>query len=57
MPVVIKELIIRAQVDSAQSKAPRPQQSSALPAKTSKDMLLEECVEAVLEILRQKEER
>ncbi len=56
MPVVIKELIVKAQVDNAPKNTRRELDSGDLSLK-AKDALLEECVEAVLEVLRQKEER
>jgi hypothetical protein len=57
MPVVIKELIIKAQVDAVPQVAKRPAQAPADRANIDKDALLRECVESVLEVLRQKGER
>ena len=57
MPVVIKELIIRAQVNNAPQAARRPPATRETLPRARKEALVEECVEAVLEVLRQKDER
>ena len=57
MPVVIKELIVRAQVNNAPPATRRPSVTRPVLPKDRKEALIEECVEAVLEVLRQKDER
>jgi hypothetical protein len=57
MPVIIKELIIRATVtDTTKSQSAS---SGAVPALTEneREILVTECVNQVLEILEKKEER
>jgi hypothetical protein len=59
MPLVIKELIIRAQVDTVPRKPPAHSAAAPgpIPTRAAQDAMVTECVEAVLDILRQKEER
>ena len=57
MPVVVKELIIKAQVDNAPQTAARSAVQGRLPEPIDKESLLEDCVEAVLEVLDRKDER
>jgi Family of unknown function (DUF5908) len=56
MPIVIKELIVRAHVDNPPRQRPAPG-SVAVPTKASREALVAECVEAVLDVLRRKGER
>lgn len=53
MPIEIKELIIRATVESGE-KEQRPQEALS---ETRREELVAECVEQVLELLRQQRER
>jgi hypothetical protein len=53
MPIEIKELVIRANV---QEQAPEQAQGGALD-ENAKAALLEECVEQVMELLKQQNER
>ena len=53
MPVEIRELIITATVDT---NADKKIKSSLLPAADSKK-IIEECVEQVLQIIKEKQER
>lgn len=55
MPVEIRELVIRAEVDSRQDQR---QESGQSPVGASdREQLVRDCVEQVMEIIRQKEER
>jgi hypothetical protein len=54
MPIEIRELVIRATVDSGDERRPRPETEAAGGDRTE---LIEECVEQVLDILRKREER
>ena len=55
MPVEIRELVIRAEVDSRQSGSPQsgPRGESA----SDREQLVRDCVDQVMEIIRQREER
>lgn len=53
MPIEIKELVIRATIEPGQPEK-RP---AGAPAEQAREELVAECVEQVLEILRQKGER
>ena len=55
MPVVVDEVVISVEVAGGPSGAPAPAASGA-PAQ-DKQALVAECVERVLDILRQREER
>jgi hypothetical protein len=59
MPVEILELIVRANVqEQTQSNTVLPAESNGNEENSfQKNVLLEECVEQVLEILRRREER
>jgi len=53
MPVEIRELIIKATVSDEKSRETR---STAISAE-QKEILISECVEAVLQVLKEKQER
>ena len=55
MPVEIRELVIRAEVDSRQSQVPELGQGSA--NASDREQLVRDCVDQVMEIIRQREER
>jgi hypothetical protein len=55
MPVEIRELVIRATIDSKGKEGGGGSNGQASPQQ--KKEIVEECVEQVLEILRQKNER
>lgn len=62
MPIEIRELHIRVAVNAAPAPAPGNPPSGARPTPAAgqtpdKDALVAECVEQVLEILRNREER
>lgn len=55
MPVEIRELVIRAEIDPQQGQG---QESGQNPGSASdREQLIRDCVEQVMEIIRQKEER
>ena len=54
MPIVVKELVVRANV--AENQAETPSLSSA-DSEQAREELIKECVEQVMEILKQKTER
>lgn len=54
MPVVIRELVITATVDE---NAAAQTNSAAMPPAEASKKLVQECVEQVLAILREREER
>ncbi|MCC6726548.1 MAG: hypothetical protein IT258_18755 [Saprospiraceae bacterium] len=56
MPVEIKELHIRVTVNDAESKA-KPSANAPASAAIDQDKLIAECVEQVMNILKQKGER
>jgi len=53
MPVIVDEVVISVEVASAQAGA----QAAPAPAPQDNQALVAECVERVLDILRQREER
>lgn len=53
MPLEIKELVIRATVQDEEKPKASPQSAAA----DDKEALIEECVDKVLEILRNQKER
>jgi len=55
MPVEIHELVIRAEVGSQQGEGSEPGESPGGAA--DREQLIRDCVEQVMEIIRQKEER
>jgi len=56
MPLIIDEVIISVEVGNAESGGSNtPGGASAMPA-TDRQALIEECVERVLDILREREE-
>jgi hypothetical protein len=55
MPVEIRELVIRAEVDPRQGEKPQSGQGSGVAA--DRELLVRDCVEQVMEMIRQKEER
>lgn len=63
MPIEIKELHIRIAVNTSQNGQPsgnetaNDQNSSRLTSDNAKEMLVAECVEQVLQILKNKKER
>lgn len=58
MPLEIRELIIKAQVEEGGSQLESPSASAPNPQGTYADQqLLEQCVEKVLEILQERKER
>lgn len=61
MPIEIRELVIRATVESGkdgtEKPAAAPANGAATPANTDNDQVVQACVEQVLEILRRKQER
>ena len=54
MPIVVKELVVRATVSERQANGPR---SSSEQDNLFREELIKECVEQVMEILKQKTER
>ncbi|QYZ65756.1 MAG: hypothetical protein HPY30_06995 [Gammaproteobacteria bacterium (ex Lamellibrachia satsuma)] len=56
MPVEIRELVIRAEVGG---EAPRREgsSSSTRPAPEDKEALIAECIERIMQILQEREER
>ena len=57
MPVQINELIIRANIVEPGEKAKQPDPKSQASAGTDKADIVKECVELVLEILHNKNQR
>jgi hypothetical protein len=57
MPVEIRELQITTVVNESASAATSAASSSATPASTNTDAIISACVEQVLEILKEKNER
>ena len=55
MPVEIRELVIRAEVEPRKGEGRQPAQDSGAPAE--RELFVRDCVEQVMEIIRQKEER
>lgn len=55
MPIEIRELVIRAEVNPGQGESVRSGQGST--GASDREQLIRDCVEQVMEILRQKEER
>ncbi len=55
MPVEIRELVIRAEVDTRQNQSPQSGQGSE--NTSDREQLIRDCVDQVMEIIRQKEER
>jgi hypothetical protein len=55
MPVEIRELVIRAEVNPRQGEEGQSGQASG--AAADREQLVRDCVEQVMEIIRQKEER
>ena len=55
MPVEIRELVIRAEVDPRQGEKRGSGQGSGDAA--NQELLVRDCVEQVMEMIRQKEER
>ena len=53
MPIEIRELVIKATVDTSQDQSG----ASAKPDQKTKQAIVAECVEQVMEIIRQKQER
>ncbi len=53
MPIEIRELVIKATVDSPQGQGG----ASAKPDQKTKQAIVAECVEQVMEIMRQKQAR
>lgn len=56
MPIEIREVVIRAVVDPENAK-PEPVAGGTSDGGTPDDKMIEKCVEAVMEILRQEKER
>ena len=57
MPVEIRELVIRATVESTGTDRTAAGRDGGRNRKPDRDEVVAECVEQVLEILRQREER
>lgn len=57
MPIEIKELHIKAVINQDGDQRPGSSPASSSPPPTDTDKLIAECVEKVLEILRQRNER
>ncbi len=55
MPVEIRELVIRAEVDPQQGKSRESAESSG--GTSDRQQLIRDCVDQVMEIIRQKKER
>ena len=55
MPVEIRELVIRAEVNPRQGQGGQSEQGPG--ATTDREQLVRDCVEQVMEMIRQKEER
>lgn len=55
MPVEIRELVIRAEVNPQQGGGASAQGDDA--ASSDREQLVRDCVEQVMELIRQKEER
>lgn len=57
MPVVIKELVIKATVDANERPPANAPATAAPPSADIRKQWMEECVRQVLEILKEKNER
>lgn len=56
MPIEIRELVIKATVDQSQGSAPAPGKGSPSNSSAGED-IIKECIEKVLAILKEENER
>ncbi len=57
MPIEIKELTIRAYIDDSSKPQNSAQKTSESPGNNSTELIIAACVEQVLQVLKDKEER
>ena len=55
MPIEIRELVIRAEIETSQGSGGQSEETSG--STSDRAQLVRDCVEQVMELLRQKEER